>query len=105
MRYREKEGIGKKKMTLWERNGWGNDEMERLQEEWGASVPASGVEWELPIRHQGAIQDTPCRISIIKGLLELYTVLGLMIVRFLLPLLVIAHRFPTCMLVLQDGHV
>lgn len=69
------------------------------------SVPASGVEWELPVGHQGTIQGTPCRISIIKGLLELYTVLDLMIVWLLLPLLVIAHHFPTRMLVLQDGHV
>jgi hypothetical protein len=43
MRYREREGIGKKKMTLWERNGWGNDEMERLQEEWGARCELSEV--------------------------------------------------------------
>lgn len=30
-------------MTLWERNGWGNDEMERLQEEWGARCELSEV--------------------------------------------------------------
>ncbi|KUM59185.1 hypothetical protein ACN42_g7944 [Penicillium freii] len=97
-------------MTLWERNGWGNDEMERLQEEWGARCELSEV--CLPQVSSGSSQSGTggdirhtlpsfkCRTS--AGALPYFRLDDCVIFASLA-----GHcpSFPTCMLGLGGGHV
>lgn len=69
-----------------------DDEIERVQEEWGASgaswkYSASGVERELPIGHRGEIQSTLGFSRSLRKFRELYVTLIPTIAPFLLPLL------------------